>query len=365
MKIAHVSPTFFGDGSVVGGGERYALELARALSKHAETVLITFARTKELEVAKECELEVRTYPVGSFIKGNLANPLACRFLRDMADFNVLHCHGYPNAVTDLCILYAKLFHKKIFVTDIHGGGVCASTYLERLGFDTRRFIDGFLLTSAYNAQRYRDYANRVRIIAGGVDAYHFRPLELEREARVLFVGRLIPVKGINYLIEAVDEDTQVRIVGRAYDPVYYEELTSLARGKSIQFLTQAAEADLLREYASALVTVVPSVYIDMHNRTTTGELFGLVVLESMACGTPVIATRCGGLPEVIEDGITGFLVPPNDAAALGEKIRFLLDHPETARVMGEAGRKRVLRDFTWDRVAECCLVAYREALGAA
>jgi len=82
----------------------------------------------------------------------------------------------------------------------------------------------------------------------------------------------------------------------------------------------------------------------------------------MACGTPVVATQCGALPEVVQDGVTGFLVPPGNANALWEKIRFLLDRPERASAMGSAGRERVLREFTWDRVVGRCLKAYREAL---
>jgi len=135
----------------------------------------------------------------------------------------------------------------------------------------------------------------------------------------------------------------------------------MAHGKTVQFVTQASEADLVREYASALVTVVPSVYRDVYGTLTSGELLGLVALESMACGTPVIATRCGGLPEVVEDGVTGFLIPPNDSAALGERIRFLLERPQAASAMGEAGRERVLREFAWGHVAARCLNVYRHS----
>jgi starch synthase len=156
----------------------------------------------------------------------------------------------------------------------------------------------------------------------------------------------------------------LRIVGRPYDAPYYEELRRRAAGKNVEFRTDIGETDLVREYATAQVTVVPSVYTDAQGHSTSGELFGLVALESMACGTPVIASRCGGLPEVVEDGVTGFVVPPNDSRALGERIRFVLERPDVARAMGEAGRERVLREFTWDRVASRCLEAYRETLNS-
>ncbi len=365
MKVAEISPTFFGKGSVVGGGERYALELSRRLSRHAEVTLVTFSRGLERTLVEwEDELEIRRYPVKHLVRGNTANPVNFGFLKDLGPFDVLHCYGHPQVVTDLCIAYASIYRKKLFVTDIGGGGVCVSTYLSKIGIDTRRFIGGFLLLSGYSAKVYQPYLGRVSVIYGGVDTDFFRPLEVPRLRRVLFVGRLIPAKGINYLMEATDSSTPLRIVGQSYDQKYVDMLHNLAREKAVEFAEDISDEQLVREYSSALVTVVPSVHTDVYGNETTGELLSLVALESMACGTPVIATHCGALPEVVEDGVTGLLVPPGDPNALREKIAFLLDRPDTARMMGAAGRERVLRQFTWDRVAARCLKAYSGAGGS-
>ena len=363
MKVAQICPTFFGKASVIGGAERYVLELSRHISRHVEVSIITFSRNDpRLVVERDAGLEIRRYPVKYFVKGHTANPINIAFLKDLRGFDVLHCYGYPHVVNDLTIAFAKLYRKKLFVTDIGGGGVCLSTYLSKVGFDTRRFIGGFLLLSAYSAQAYRPYLPRVRVIYGGVDTEFFRPLELARDPRVLFVGRLISAKGINYLVEAVDSSTPLRVVGQPYDEGYFRMLRKMARGKAVEFFTDRLDRDLVREYSSAVVTVVPSVITDVYGSEAPGELLNLVALESMACGTPVIASKCGALPEVVEDGVTGILVPPGDPDALREKIRFLLERPETARAMGVAGRERVLRQFTWDRVTTRCLQAYREAL---
>ncbi len=363
MKVAQISPAFFSEGSVIGGAERYALELSRRLARQVTTTLFTFSRHINRPVVEwEDDMEIHTYPVSRFVKGNPANPLSIAILKDLRAFDILHCHGYPTAVTDFSLIFAKVFRKKLFVTD-HGGGVCLSTYLAKLGIDTRHFIDGFLLVSAYNAQSYQAYQKRVCVIYGGVDTDRFRPSDIQRDRRVLFVGRLLPVKGINYLIDAVDSTIPLRIVGPPYDERYVRDLRAIARGKAVEFLPAVFDGDLVREYASALVTVTPSVYTDLYGNRTPGELLNLVALESMACGTPVIATNCGGLPEVVEDGVTGFLVPPNNPKALREKIDFFLTHPPKAEEMGQAGRERVLKLFTWERVGERCLKAYREALG--
>jgi alpha-maltose-1-phosphate synthase len=363
MRVAQISPTFLSRASILGGAERFAVELSQSLARQVSTTLFTFSNANPRPtVESDGQLEIRTYPVSHYTRGNPANPLTATFLKDLGSFDCLHCHGYPNAITDLSILFARVTRKKLFVTDHHSGGVCASTYLSKLGVDTRRFINGFLLLSAHNAQQYKRYHSRTRVVGAGVDSAHFSPLEGVKKRCVLFAGRLISVKGIDYLIEAMDTETPLHVVGPAYDDSYFEHLKELARGKQVEFLTRASEGDLIHEYRSALVTVVPSVYQDCYGRVTSGELFGLVALESMACGTPVIATRCGGLPETIEDGVTGFLVPPNDPAALKEKIYYLLDRPAVARAMGEAGRKRVVGEFRWDGVAGRCLDAYAEAL---
>jgi starch synthase len=88
------------------------------------------------------------------------------------------------------------------------------------------------------------------------------------------------------------------------------------------------------------------------------ELLGLVMLESMACGTPVVCTDVGGMPEFVEEGVTGFIVPPNDPRALRERINYLLQNPEAALKMGRAGRRAVSEKFTWDVAARRCLAAY-------
>jgi glycosyltransferase involved in cell wall biosynthesis len=363
VKVAQICPTFFGKASVIGGAERYVLELSRHMSRDVEVSIITFSRNDpRLVVERDAGLEIRRYPVKYFVRGHTANPLNIAFLKDLRGFDVLHCYGYPHAVSDLTIAFAKLYRKKLFVTDIGGGGVCLSTYLSKVGFDTRRLIGGFLLLSAYSAESYSGYLDRVRVIRGGVDAELFRPLAVARDRTVLFVGRLISAKGANYLVEAVDSATPLRIVGEPYDERYVRELQNMAKGRAVQFLTDVSDRDLVREYSSAMVTVVPSVLTDVYGNDTVGELLSLVALESMACGTPVIATRCGALPETVEDGVTGFLVPPNDAAAIRERIRFFFDRPDVALGMGAAGRERVLREFSWERVVARSLEAYREAL---
>ncbi len=111
-------------------------------------------------------------------------------------------------------------------------------------------------------------------------------------------------------------------------------------------------AEVVQLYSHAAAFVCPSIY----------EPFGLINLEAMACGTAVVASRVGGIPEVVVDGETGWLVEPGDAPALGQALRAALADPARARSMGEAGRRRVEAHFAWDRIAERTLEVYRHAI---
>ena len=112
--------------------------------------------------------------------------------------------------------------------------------------------------------------------------------------------------------------------------------------------------------ASAQVFVLPSVYEDFRGcRQALPELVGLVLLEAMACGTPVICTRAGGMPEIVTEGQTGFVVEPSSGPAIAAALGPLLDDPARAAAMGVAARADLLARFTWDVVARRCLDQYR------
>ena len=114
-------------------------------------------------------------------------------------------------------------------------------------------------------------------------------------------------------------------------------------------------------YRRAEVLVLPSVHRTCYGREIrVSELLGLVVLEAMASGTPVVCSRLGGLVEVVQHGVTGFLVEPGNVAELHERLAELLHNPALARRMGQSARALVLERFTWQACAERCLAAYEE-----
>jgi glycosyltransferase involved in cell wall biosynthesis len=144
---------------------------------------------------------------------------------------------------------------------------------------------------------------------------------------------------------------------------YPQLLRSLARGRDVRFRDAVTEADLAALYRRAAVFVLPSVDVTCYGRRVAiSELLGLCVLEAMASGTPVVASRTGGIAEVVADGETGFLVEPGDVPALHDRLATLLADRDLARHMGDAGRDTVLDRFTWAACADRCLAAYREVV---
>jgi glycosyltransferase involved in cell wall biosynthesis len=376
LKVVHVTPAYFGDGSVIGGGERYATELARAMSCLTPTRLVSFSDMAEMRdagfkmqdraspiVHPASSLDVQLFNPIWYARGQKTNPVSFSFLQALDDADVIHCHQFHIVATTLSILYGSLMGKGVFVTDLGGGGWDIS-----YRFNVGQWVDGFLHISDFSAQlEANKYAGKHHVIYGGVDTNKFRPTGSERRNSVLYVGRLLPHKGINYLIEAMDRQTELRIIGRHWEPQlkqargqeFFDLLKRLADGKRVSFIGEADDAQLVKAYSSALVTVLPSVYTDVFGEQRTApELLGLTLLESMACGTPVIATNVGGMSEIVEDGTTGFIVPPNDAQALADRIEWLAANPSRAQQMGERGRERVLEKFTWEATARRCLDVY-------
>jgi glycosyltransferase involved in cell wall biosynthesis len=252
----------------------------------------------------------------------------------------------------------RLIRKRVFVSDLGGRGWDISGYI-----CTDRWFHGHLHISEHSRKVFSQVNySRARVIYGGVDTERFRPDPgVAKENTVLFVGRLLPHKGINYLIEAIPSDIDLQVIGQPYDAKYYALLKSIAKDKRVEFRHDCDDTALIRSYQKALCVVLPSVYQTVYGeRTQIPELLGQTLLEGMACGLPAICTNVASMPEIVVDGVTGFVVPPNDPAALREKLIWLRDHPQEARRMGEAGRARVLERFTWPAVVQRCLDAYRD-----
>jgi glycogen synthase len=206
---------------------------------------------------------------------------------------------------------------------------------------------------------------RIRVIPNGVDLSEFADGRARSgdpdEPVILSVGRVYPEqKGLDTLVEAFAQlvatmPARLRIVGEDWGGQAF--LSQLARergvGDRVTFVGRLPRAQLRAEYAQARLFVLASHF----------DAFPFVVLEAMAASLPVIATRVGAIPEILEDGRTGQIVPPGEPTALAEAMAVLLQDPERAARLGTAGRRRA-EEYAWDRIVPRYLALVSEILEA-
>jgi glycosyltransferase involved in cell wall biosynthesis len=360
VRVIHVAPTPFGQAGLFGGGERYPLELARALASQVECELVTFGPRASV-YRQPGGLCLRTLPVLGWLGGHPAHPIAPGLPRVLSDAHVVHTHHLRSLPSRVAALVRRARRQMVVVTD---HGLQGNTW----GGLLPRLFDLFLTVSAYSARELGAPAPRTRVIYGGADQTRYAPDAAEARGGVLFVGRLTPHKGVDRLLQALPRDAHLRVVGSTgHDPRpperdYPKLLRFLARDRHVTFVGTLADDDLPGMYRSAAVLAMPSVEQTCYGRPVrVSELLGLAALEAMASGTPVVASRVGGLAEVVEDGQTGFLVPAGDVVALRDRLEQVLGDPPLARRLGANAREVVLQRFTWARVAERCLDAYGSA----
>ena len=209
----------------------------------------------------------------------------------------------------------------------------------------------------------------ISVIPCGVNLDLFRPigretarcyLGLKEERIILFVGRIIPLKGIDNLVKAMSylerkEGIKLIVIGGdEHSQTEVERLKNLSRSlkiqESVSFLGRVKHEILPFFYSAANLCVVPSYY----------ESFGLVVLESLACGTPVVATQVGGAESVIRQGETGYVVRNNDSCHLADKIALLLSTPNGSTDVGTVRTSVV--NYSWSNITEAILAEYRSVL---
>jgi glycosyltransferase involved in cell wall biosynthesis len=326
------------------------------VAERTPTTLASFGPADRLE--RRGPLVIRVFGRPWRVRGQEANPFALGLFPELARHDVIHLHQQHLLTSSLAALAGRFLGKRVFVTDLGGGGWDLSAYV-----NTDRWFHGHLHLSAYSRGVFGHSGKPwARVIWGGVDTDRFSPAPgglPTRDRPVLFVGRLVPHKGVEGLIDALPPGMALEVIGRPYHAQYFRDLQARAAGKRVAFLTDVADADLPAAYRRALCVVLPSVYRDCYGQETrVPELLGQTLLEGMACGIPAIATAVASLPEVVVDGETGFVVPPHEPAALRQRLERLHGDPALADRLGQGARVHVLARFTWPAVVDRCLAAY-------
>jgi glycogen synthase len=248
-----------------------------------------------------------------------------------------------------------------------GTGYLLSTWIEKTAVES---ADRVIAVSAQMREDILSHFEvepaKVVVIHNGIDPERFQRTERRdalarhgvRSPYVLFVGRITDQKGIFHLLEAaplLPAGVQVVLCASAPDTPEIEARLreAVARHPNVVWINEmVAVEEVVQLYSHAAVFVCPSVY----------EPFGLINLEAMACGTPVVASAVGGILEVVENGVTGLLVPPGRPDQLAQALNRVLGDRALAQGLGQAGRRRVEERFSWASVAERTERVYAAAI---
>ncbi len=389
---------------VYGGAGVHVEYLSRELAKLVDELVVHCWGGEGDEPAAAGTPGVRRYPASGMFGGAAYDAALETVLVDLrmaagaAGADLVHAHTW---YAQLGGHLAKLIHGIPHVATVHsleplrpwkaeqlGGGYAVSSFCERTA------LEGADRIVAVSAQMRRDVLacypaidpERVVVITNGIDADEYRPDPgvdvLERYGvdpaapLVVFVGRITRQKGIAHLLDAALEfDPGAQLVLCAGSPDTPEigaeveagvERLRAARGNVVWLSHMLDKREVIQLLSHATVFVCPSIY----------EPLGIVNLEAMACEAAVVATRTGGIPEVVDDGVTGLLVPfePRDdgshapvdparfAADLAARVNELVADPERARAFGRAGRERAIERFAWPSIAAKTVDLYESLL---
>jgi starch synthase len=380
---------------VYGGAGVHVAELVRSLRADIDVRVRCFGQPRD-------ESHVYNYLVPAELTG--ANPslaaigVDLQMARDVVGADIVHSHTwYANGAGQLASLLNGVPHVitahsleplRPWKAEQLGGGYRVSSWLERNAFADADAI--IAVSHGMRADILRSYPsldeNRVHVVHNGIDLERWHPVKDDElllslginptRPSVVFVGRITRQKGLPYLLRAAALlPPEVQLVLCAGAPDTEEILAEVKAGvielqkhrTGVVWIEQLLTQHELSTVLTAATTFVcPSIY----------EPLGIVNLEAMACGAPVVGTATGGIPEVVDNGVTGRLVPINQlqdgtgtpvdpdgfVRDLANALIDVVSEPERAASMGLAGRARAEREFGWDRISRRTQEIYRSLL---
>lgn len=290
-----------------------------------------------------------------------------------ADLIHLHTRWYPDYVLS-SVIAKKVSHKPLFFTAHEPARLRVDPLLDLGALANDLLFTKTLLRNAFLfsvsravADTFSDVFQKetLRVVYNGVDTKKFSLRTGSKKFKesvgltspyILFVGRLIKQKAVDHLIRAfvlAKTDLKLVIIGRGSEEPHLRALAEkLGAQDDVKFVTEFLDENtLVSAYAGCEFFVLPSVW----------EAFGIVLVEAMSCSRPCVGTDAGGIPEVIGD--TGKVVPKGDVVALSREIKRMHEDKLLRKKLGTAARKRVLKRFTWEKMAQRTLEGYEEVVG--
>lgn len=361
----------------VGGIPEHIYHLSQELRRRGHTVKIltsNFGGTT-VETLKECPDEEHVYRVGQalLIRSNKSFarlPIAWRLMHkvkkffEQEKFDLIHIHG---SLAPTLPIIAIRQSRAVNVITFHSDHAKSMGYMifRSLLMPYFRKLDGIIAVStAARDASSRFFPGKYEVIPNAIDTNLFHPkveplpqFAYDRP-KILFLGRFEPRKGLKYLLKALPiikneiPNILLIVVGAGLLGYAYKEYIAKEVLENIHFAGLVPNEERPRYYATCDVYCAPSIGF---------ESFGIVLLEAMATGKPIVASDISGYRTILEDGKQGYLVPPRDYEQIAQAIIKILRNPELAKRMGAAGRKKAL-DYSWPKIAQQVEAYYEKLL---
>ncbi len=305
MKIAHITPAFFSDASMIGGGERYVGNVVSAIK--AAQLKYDLSLTQEVFcISSSSSIQDIGGVRHNFLRNESpsSHPMSAvsdALWSELKEFDLIHVYQGITYFGAFVGLVVKDLKKKLVFTDLGGGenqlmlnhgGICIADGVVSIS----KFASD-LLGSVYKGPQ--------AVILGPIDTQFFsQNFNYSRKARsLLCVGRILPHKGIDRIIRALPDGFSLTVVGRPYNKEYFNLLTELSFQKDVSFKTTVTDRELVDLYAQASLFVHAATHMDCYgNSIRNPELMGLSTLEALACGVPVSVSNAASLPELAPVG---------------------------------------------------------------
>ncbi len=366
MRVLMVTPCYY---PVKGGTETIVRNLTLTLNKNGvQTSVMTFNVDQNRNPKWQGKIEkidgitvyripalrlIRSYRITAMV-----NFIPGRFTNILKNHDIIHFHEF-----ELSFPFFSFFVKKPKILHLHG---INSSFLKRHNisrFLLKRLTHIYISISKQMTEELVDLGiprNKIIYVPNSIDTNYFKPGKHKEKNLLLYVGRISEPKGLHILIKALEylkESVHLVIIGPPdWNTTYYKNLLRLIetenkKGKhKIECLGAMEQNKIVEWYQKASLLILPSF----------GEGFPVTILESLSCGTPVITTPVGGVPEIIKNHETGMLVPPGNPIQLAEAIGYLLENEDVRLKIACEGRKLVKEQYSLENACKKLCSIYKQ-----
>jgi len=353
----------------IGGAEIVAQNIAKHLSLRGHDVFVVTSQDRGFPLQqREEEFLVNRiyYPKIKYI-GTMIFWIKCLFLIKKINPDIVYCKTIQMGVPGFLF---KKFYKKPYIVWCQGDDIYFpwpfKKYISRIVLNLADAV--VAQTNNMKQELHKNYIKNIFVLPNGIDLEKFHgfskwavreefkiPLD---EKIIIFVGGLKSIKGVAYLIEAFKTISQtfpkarLLLVGDGQERHNLEELVKKhSLQEKVHFLGQIENANIPKYMSLADIFVLPSLF----------EMFGVVNLEAMASGLPIVATRVYGVPEVVEDGQNGFLVDSKSPEQLAEKMLLLFENDQLREEISENNKEKA-KKYSWEHIIEKLEKIYSEVI---